>query len=324
MEEWRKVFQKLEEQIASLQRVVSSTDPGFPMRENLLPEALSVMPVETPILNRLPRLEGSGNAVEWFEITGFTKTGGVFYDEGGTPNDITTVREAKSAGYKLMGRAFGVTGFARAAGASYEDALAAERRNAIIGLKEDIEDAIINADGTGLSFEGLITQIDAGNGSYVDSIGGALTLDHINTALKECHDRGYQVTYMLVNTLQAQQINDLVLAAGTHSITVVRSEQGMMAGSGRVTHYIDPISGFAVEIIAHRNLAAGTILGIPEKLPVPVPGRQGQLGIWWDVLQDITEVELGVTGDTVQYFLKTYATLPFPARRGAFKLTDIT
>jgi len=90
-----------------------------------------------------------------------------------------------------------------------------------------------------------------------------------------------------------------------------------------VTHIIDPISGKAVEVIAHRNLAAGILLGIPEKLPAPVPGRQGQNGIWWDVLLDITEVELGAVGDTVNYFLKHYAVMPFPARRGAFRLTGI-
>ena len=39
------------------------------------------------------------------------------------------------------------------------------------------------------------------------------------------------------------------------------------------------------------------------------------------MLLDYTEVEIGITGDTMNYFLKTYATMPFPARRGAFKLT---
>ena len=322
-EEWRNVFQRLEEQVSGLQRTIVSTQTGFPVRENLLPEALSVFPVETPVLNRLSRLQGSGTAVEWKELTGFTRVSGVFYAEGGTPNAITSVYAAQSAGYKLMGRLFGVTGFARAAGANFADQLVMERNNAVIGLKQDVEDAIINADGSGDSFEGLIEQIDAGNGSFVNPIGGALAIDDLGEALRECHDRGYQVNFMLVNALQAEQINNLILAGGTHSITVIRSEQGMMAGQGRVSHLIDPITGYAVEIIAHRNLAAGTILGIPEKLPAPVAGRQGQSGLWWDVLLDYTEVEIGATGDTLNYFLKTYATMPFPARRGAFKLTGV-
>jgi len=323
-EEWRNIFQRLEEQVAGLQRTIVSTQTGFPVRENLLPEALSVFPVETPVLNRLARLQGSGTAVSWKEVTGFTRVSGVFYAEGGTPNANTSVYAPQSAAYKLMGRTFGVTGFARAAGANFADQLVMERNNAVVGLKQDIEDAIINADGTANSFEGLIEQIDAGNGSFVNPIGGALAIDDLGEALRECHDRGYQVNYMLVNALQAEQINNLILAAGTHSVTVIRTEQGMMAGQGRVTHLIDPITGYAVEIIAHRDLAAGTILGVPEKLPAPVPGRQGQNGIWWDALLDYTEVEIGITGDTMNYFLKTYATMPFQARRGAFKLTGIS
>lgn len=324
-QDWRTLFTRIEDQIGSLQRTVTSTDTGFPKRENLLPEALSIFPVESPILNRLGRLPGAGSAVEWREVTGFTRVGGVFYTEGGTPNAITSSTVSQSVGYKLMGRTFGVTGFARAAGEAFQDALVRERNLAIIGLKLDIEDAIINADSgaSPLAFDGLVVQVDAGNGSFVSNVGGALTLDDIGDALRESHDRGYQVNYMLVNSIQAQQINNLVLAGGTHSVTVVRSEQGMMAGQGRVTHFVDSITGYAVEIIPHRNLAAGTILGIPEQLPVPVEGRQGQNGLWWDVLLDITEVELGMTGDTTSYFLKHYAAMPFPARRGAFKLTGI-
>ena len=97
----------------------------------------------------------------------------------------------------------------------------------------------------------------------------------------------------------------------------------MMQGMGRVTHIIDPISGVAIEVIPSRDLAAGTILGVPEKLPAPVPGEQGRRGLWWDELLGFSEMEVGVTADAYERYLKTYATLAFPARRGAFKLTGI-
>lgn len=323
MDEWRRLFQDMDQRVQNLQRVMVSTATGFPIKENLLPEALAVHPSETPVLNRLARLPGSGSAVEWKEITGFNKTGSVFYTEGAKPNAIETTYAPQSAGYKLMGRSFGVTGFARAVGMSFEDALVVERASAIVGMKEDIENAIVNADGTAGSFEGLITQIAAGNGSYVQDVAGALALDDIEDALRTAFDGGYQINYMLVNSLQAQQINALVLAAGTHAITVLRDQQSAMAAGGRVTHIVDPISGYPIELLPHRNLAAGTMLGIPERLPAPVAGRQGQRGLWWDVLQEITEMELGATGDLIEYYLKTYATMPFPGRRGAFKLTGI-
>jgi len=325
---WMSLFNQIGEQISGLERAIStSTDVGFPIREHLLPEALSVFPVETPILNRLmpAALPGSGSAVSWREVTGFNKVGGVFYTEGATPGDTQYTFSPKSATYVLAGRRFGVTGFARAVGASFEDALVRERQGAIVALKQDLEDAIFNADSAlnPLAFDGLLTQIDAGNGSWVDAIGGALALTDIDTALRETWEDGYEISWMCVNALQGKQVNDLVMAGANHQITVVRTEVAIMAGGQRVTDYIHPVTGKAIPIIPSRNLAAGTLIGVAETLPVHVAGRQGQRGLWWDSLLDITEAEEGVSGDAVTYFLKTYCTLPFPARRGSFKLTGI-
>ncbi len=325
---WRNLFKGIDTHIgkleAQIQRTITSSDTGFPVREHLLPEAQLVFPAETPLLNRLTRLPGSGSAVEWKELTGMTTTGSVFYAEGGSPGMSTSDYVPRSAGYKLMGREFGVTGFAYHAGANYQDQLATERRNAIIGLKTDMESSIINADGTSNSFEGLITQITAGNSAHVESIGGNLVMDDIQEALAECYEAGYQITYILLSAIEAKTLNNLVLDEGAHNITVVQAEQGRVAGEMRVSHLVDPITGYAIEVIPHRNLSQGTIIGVPEKLPAPVPGKQGQNGIWWDELLGITEMEVGISADAMTYYLKTYATMPFPGRRGAFKLTDIT
>lgn len=328
MGNWMALFNQIGEQIAGLERAISaSSDTGFPLREHLLPEALSVFPVDTPALNRLMpnALPGSGSAVEWRELTGFTKVGGAFYAEGGTPGDTKYTFVPQSAGYKLMGRRFGVTGFARAVGASFEDALVRERQGAIVSLKQDIEDAIFNADAdvNPLAFDGLLKQIDVANGSYVQAVGGALALDDIDAALRATWDNGYETSVIYMNSVQGKQINDLVLAAGTHQITLVRTEQGAVAGQSRVTGLIHPVTGKEIPLIPSRNLAAGTMIGVAEVLPVHVAGRQGQRGLWWDSLLDITEVEEGVSGDNLTYFLKTYATMPFPGRRGSWKLTGL-
>ena len=319
---WERVFQTIGQQVSELQRALTTTT-GV-QREYLLPEAQLVTPVETPVLNMVRRKPGSGKAVAWKEITGFTTVGSVFYAEGGTPGATTTAYAAQSAAYKNLGRLFGVTGLQIAAGANFQDQLVTERENSLIALKEDEEDALINADGTGNTYEGLITQVDAANGSYVDAITGALALEDIDDALKECHDRGYQITHILAAFSEAQAINDLLIAAGVHNVSLLNvTDQGAAAGQMRFKFYVDPITGYPVEIMPSIRMAAGTLLGIPARLPSPVPG-QGQDGIWLDVLQEYTEVELGKTGDTYNYFIKLYEALVFPGRRGAFKLTDIT
>ncbi len=327
---WQNLFGQIGEQIGNLERAIAqSTDTGFPVRENLLPEALSTFPVETPIANRLINptaiVHGSGKATSWKEITGFEKVGSVFYSEGGTPGDTKYTFVPRSASYVLAGRRFGVTGFARAVGANFEDALQRERRGAIVSLRQDIEDAIFNADSdiNPEAFDGLLKQIDAGNGSYVQNIGGALSLDHIADALQSTWDAGYNIDWIGVNSVQSKQLDKLVLAEGTHQITLVRTEQGMIAGQARVTGLIHPVTGVEIPIIPSRNLAAGTLIGVAEKLPVHVEGAQGQRGLWWDSLLDFTEVQEGVSGDKLSFFLKTYATMPFPGRVGSFKLTGI-
>lgn len=319
---WGQVFMTIGQQVAELQRALTTTT-GV-QREYLLPEAQLVTPVETPVLNMLRRKPGNGKAVSWKEITGLATVGSVFYAEGGTPGATTTTYAARSAAYKNLGRLFGVTGLQIAAGANFQDQLVAERENALISLKEDEEDALINADGTGDTYEGLVTQTAAANGSYVAPIGGALALEDIDDALKECHDRGYQITHMLAAFSEAQAINDLLIAAGVHNVSLLNvTDQGAAAGQIRFKYYVDPITGYPVEIVPSIRLAAGTLLGIPNRLPAPVPG-QGQDGVWLDVLLEYTEVELGKTGDTYNYFVKVYETLVYPGRHGAFKLTGIT
>lgn len=322
-QDWGLVFRAMAEQVAQFQRVLDSTT-GV-QREYLLPEAQLVKPVDTPLYNRMLRKRGAGKAASWKEITAFTSGGSVFYAETGKPNTTVTAYAARSAAYCLVGRDFGVTGFQRAAGATFADSLVSERANALIALKELEEDAIINADSGAdpLAFDGLIVQIAAANGSYVDNIGGALALPDLDAALRECQDRGYQISYMIMNTAEIEALNTLAKNAGLHQVVVSSVEQqGAVAGSLRVKYYLDPITGYPVEIVKSRYLAAGTILGIPERLPAPVPG-QGQDGIWLDVLQEYTEVEIGKTGDTDEYFIKAYEALVFPGRRGAFKLTGI-
>ena len=323
--DWNSLFGDVEARIKSLERAIATSD-GFPIEENLLPESLYVTPAETPVLNRLRVVPGYGEAAAWKEITDVGASGAatMFYAEGGEPEDTKPTWVPRSESYKLMGKKFGVTGFARAAGGSFGDMLIKARQNAIVALKLDIEWALINADGTGNAFTGLVSQITAGNGAYVQAIGGALALDDLADALQASWDAGFQVNFMVMNSLQAKQISDLVLAAGTHAITVLRDQQSMVHGMGRVTHIIDPVSGVAIDVIPSRSLAAGTILGVPEKLPMPVPGDQGRAGLWWDELQGMTEMEVGVVADAYERYLKTYATLAFPARRGAFKLTGIT
>lgn len=51
-----------------LQRTISTTTTGFPVRENLEAIAKILIPLDTPMRNRIPRVTGSGVAAQWRQL----------------------------------------------------------------------------------------------------------------------------------------------------------------------------------------------------------------------------------------------------------------
>jgi hypothetical protein len=61
------VLGQLSMNLAGLQRTLTASE--VPVRENLEAPAVSLVPVETPLRNRLPRRPGSGTAVAWRQLS---------------------------------------------------------------------------------------------------------------------------------------------------------------------------------------------------------------------------------------------------------------
>lgn len=193
---------QINQKIADFEKTIATGDTAFPIRENLSEEAKLIVNVNTPLLNRFPTKPGSGKAAAWKEITSFgSDPSSVFFAEGATPSGRTTVYANRSEGYKLLGLDGGVTGFAVAAGANFQDQLAMEKRNTIFHLKNLEEVAIINADGTGQAYSGLLTQITTANGSYVAATTGtaaSAVINDIDALLKSAWDKGGDIGLLVV------------------------------------------------------------------------------------------------------------------------------
>jgi hypothetical protein len=115
--------------VNELARGITSGQTGFPVRENLEAESKILIPVETPIRNKLPREPGSGLSSLWRQTSSLgggwgsatDQPGGgaatqFFFAEAGAPGQFTSVYVPKASPYKLAGVFGAVTGFAMAAG----------------------------------------------------------------------------------------------------------------------------------------------------------------------------------------------------------------
>jgi hypothetical protein len=316
---------QIQQKIALFEKSVASSDAGFPVRENLAGPAKLVVPVDTPLLNRLPTKPGSGKAAAWKEITSFgADPDSVFYAEGGAPSSRTTVYADRSEVYRLLGLDGGVHGFAIAAGANFSDQVATEQRNCILHLKRLEEVALISAPGTGIAFSGLLTQIVTGNGSTVrvsTGTAGSAVLNDLDYVLQTVWDKGADISFFLLRSSEAKLVSDTITRnAGTSPMRVCFDTNNQLVGGFYVNAYISPLSGKKVELVPEKFLSEGTIICVAENLPNPISGQGGEAA-YLDVLLDYASSPVPTANDSTLFRIKRYYTLVLPGRIFDAKIT---
>jgi len=294
------IVQQMAQSLVEFNRSITSTQTAFPARENLEAEATQLVPRDTPVRNRLPRVPGAGTATQWRQATSLgggwdTQTNGLgdtvdqpgstskiraFFAESGAPADHSTVYANVSKAYKLLGTFGGVTGFAGATGASFQNQFQVERANQLVNCMLNEENALINGDSSSsaapwgdgtqsLAFDGLLNLVTTANGTptgQVQTSVGPLTLTHIDNQLKRLTVQGAQGIYIVA---AAQEIMSLVhLAEASGSIIRVQATADAQAPLGiSVSAYIHPITGERVPILYSRFMPAGTMLFMSERTP---------------------------------------------------------
>lgn len=92
------VYAQVFEQLQQIRRTVTSTMTGFPVRENLEAPARVLIPMDTPMRNRIPRVPGAGTASAWRQLTSF----------GGGYGVSTTVTSGASSATQTVGSTAGM------------------------------------------------------------------------------------------------------------------------------------------------------------------------------------------------------------------------
>ena len=214
-----------------------------------------------------------------------------FFAETGAPAQHSSVYADQTAAYKLMGVLGGVTNFAMAAGSTFQNQLAIEKRNALINLMLNEENALINGDATAvlapwgdgtnpLAFAGLKNLITTANGTPVDQVQtavGALTTAHMDNQLRRLYNQGARGYYMLMNPVEILSLVHLAEA----SSSVIRVQASAATGATviglTVTGYVHPVTGEVVPIYASRFLQSGTIIYGSKSLPDGSPSADVQV-----------------------------------------------
>lgn len=272
---------------AEFLRAITTTQTGFPVRENLEAPTRVLVPLQTPVRNMLPRVPGQGIATSWRQTislgggwgTNYDQPGGnvvaqFFFGQSNAPATIDSVYAAPSLPYKLMGTIGGVTGLAIAGGANYQNQYETEKTNAIKNLMLLEEYALMmgSASSTALpwgngstayGFDGLINLISTANGvpsAQIQTSVGAWTIEHIETQLSALYNQGGVEPYIIANRVEKLSLSDLIQNSSTViRATVSQDEVGSVTAGMNVTKLMSATSGEDVPVYTSRFQLPGTV-----------------------------------------------------------------
>lgn len=183
----------VEQAINDIQKAISSTNVSglLLVREDLQAEMAIQAPTDTPLRNRLNRIQGNGKAHAWYQLvptvsTGAESTGHLFlgtdpesgfFDKGGLPTATLPSYKFQSAPYVSLGDVVTVSFFEQMAGGTYTDIKKHQIKVKMLNVALMEEWAIINGDSSTnpLAFDGLSTQITTNSDSFATAFAGTST-----------------------------------------------------------------------------------------------------------------------------------------------------
>ena len=213
---------EVDEAVQNVQKAISATNVTglLLVREDLQSELAIAAPTDTPVRNRLSRIEGNGTAHAWYQLQptssaqgnfiGTAPTNG-FFARGGLPTATQAAYRYMSAPYVSLGDMVEVTFFDQMAGRSYTDVKKLQMKMKMLNVALMEEWAIINGDstvGAGLQFSGLNALITT---NITDMAGAALTLTALTTTMRNIVDVGGKPQAIILASYDNQRISELIM-----------------------------------------------------------------------------------------------------------------
>lgn len=263
--------QLVESAINDIQKAISSVDVSglLLVREDLQAEMAIMAPTDTPLRNRLNRIQGNGKAHAWYQLVPTTSTeaqsaghlflGGTapekgFFDKGGLPQATQPSYKFKSAPYTSLGDLATVSFFEQMAGGTYTDIKKHQIKVKMLNVALMEEWAIINGDssvGSGLQFDGLNVQITT---NVKNNLGATLALSDITSIENTIVTKGGKPQIVVLSYRDLQKFNELVLSSFYRLFQAGAGSMADIPAGISVSRWLSPFG--VVDVVGSRYIVA--------------------------------------------------------------------
>lgn len=279
--------------------------------ENLDEKIKFLVPIDTPLRNRFPRVAGKGQVAEWKVMTSALHvkshpsthvaagTGtAIAFQDAGAPGETTQTYSAKNAPYKLLGRKLEVGGLALAASKNRggePDMQTARERVKMYEVMLGEEELIIAGDvsNSSLEFDGLNKQITTNSGN----LGAFTTASGVGQLCRTLFSRGGDPTLLMQNAVQNQALADDLSSSGSiHRAVVTQGEVSSITGGFALSRLVNPVTQSLIDVKPSRFTGYGGLL-LTEK------SAAGEVWIEMDDLIPMSRVDVPSTSFSYVSFI---------------------
>jgi len=297
-------LQQIREQLYKAAEVTSTYTFSPTTRSIFSPENLDerikfLVPIDTPLRNRIPRVAGKGQAAMWKRMTSAvhskshpstnvaagTNTA-ISFADAGAPNETTQTYDMVSQAYELLGRKLEVGGLALAASRGRDgqpDMMKSREQIKAYELMLGEEEMIVAGDtDVANEFDGLFKQITTNSGSY----SGFVTSSGIGANCRTLYLYGADPTLLVLNARQLQALADDLQASGAIQRSVItQGEVAGVTGGFALSRIVNPVTQSLIDVKPERFVGYGGLL-LTEKSPA------GERWIEMDDLIPVSRVDV--------------------------------
>lgn len=239
--------------------------------ENLDEEIKYLVPIDTPLRNRIPRTGGKGQAAAWKMMTSALHSNvagdlagtnsSIAFADAGTPNETTQTYTTTTAAYKLLGRKLEVGGLALAASkdrAGEPDMQKSRERIKMYEVMLGEEELLIAGDAATRTteFSGLNKQITTNSGTTT-----FITASGVGAWCRTLFGYGADPTLLLASARQLQALaDDLERTNSIQRVVVAQGEQGGVIGGLALQKIVNPVTGSLIDVKPSRYVGRGGLL----------------------------------------------------------------
>lgn len=245
--------------------------------QNLDEEIKFLVPIDTPLRNRIPRVQGKGQAATWKKMTSGLHSAAngtpagtnttIAFADAAAPSETTQTYGTATQVYKLLGRKLEVGGLALAASKGREGQPDMQKSRERVKMYEVMlgeEELLIAGDSNARSneFDGLNVQITTNSGTAT-----FLTASGVNGFNRTLYGYGADATLLVASARQLQALaDDLEKAGSIQRVVIAQGQQTGVVGGLALSKIVNSVTQSLIDVTPSRYVGLGALL-LTEKSP---------------------------------------------------------